>query len=286
MREISLEEPVLRLPRNTFLIYGASRSGKTTFAATFPRPLFFSDVTEGGWDSIANMDAEQLFEPGVKPIVWGIEKMTDMVEAREKATPLIASGRVQTIVTDSLSFYCDLILNCILMTQSKKDTRAAYGDLGNHLRDMRAKTHMLPVNVVWLCLDSLEDDGSGGPMIPGKQAAKFMAGVHYIFYARVYQEKRGSGFLPAVFEMRTRTYAGHIAGNRLGGRSAQLPDPLIGSYQDLISSLGYDPVELRKRLPAIASVVKLVAKPVAKPPIVAAKPVITRVVSTNVVPTK
>lgn len=254
MREINLDQSMNVMPRNTFLVYGDSRSGKTTWAATFPRPVFFSDVTEAGWDSIANMSDDQLFEPGVKPLVWGIEQMTDMVTAREKAAPLIASGRIQTIVVDSLSFYCDLFMNFLLMNQVKKDTRAAYGDLGNHLRDLRAKTHMLPVNVVWLCLARHPDEVEpiGRPMIPGQQADKFMAGVHYIFHSRVDQQKKGQELLPPVYEMRTKKYAGYIAGNRLGGRAALLPDPLIGDYRTLVEALGYDIDALRASMPKIS----------------------------------
>jgi hypothetical protein len=255
MREVSLERRSNVLPKNTFLVYGDSRTGKTTWAATFPRPLFLSDETEGGWDSIANMDDAQLFEPDVKPIVWAISKMDDMVTARAKAEPLIASGRIQTIVVDSLSYYCDLFLNFLLMAQAKKDTRSAYGDLGNHLRDLRVKTHMLPVNVVWLALAKHPDDvfPVGGPMIPGQQADKFMAGVHYIFHSRVDQQKRGQELLPPTFEMRTRKYLGYIAGNRLGGRANQLPDPLVGDYQTLIESLGYSADEIRQNLPKIVA---------------------------------
>lgn len=271
MREINLEQPANVMPKNTFLIHGDSRSGKTTWAATFPRALFLSDVTEGGWDSIANMDDDQLFEPSVKPIVWGIEQMADMATARAKAHALIASGRIQTIVIDSLSFYCDLYLNFLIGMQAKKDMRSAYGDLGNHLRDLRVQTHALQTNVVWLCLTKHpeEDNPVGGPMIPGQQAAKFMAGVHFIFHARVHQEKRGQELLPAVFEMRTKKFQNYIAGNRLGGRAIDLPDPLVGDYATLMQYLGYDPDELRASLPPI--VVPGAAKPVAKPPVVVAK---------------
>jgi hypothetical protein len=255
VREINLDQSMDVIPRNTFLAYGDSRTGKTTWAATFPRPLFLSDVTEAGWDSIANMSDDQLFEPGIKPLVWGIEQMTDMVTAREKAAPLIASGRVQSIVVDSLSFYCDLFMNYLLMGQVKKDTRAAYGDLGNHLRDLRAKTHMLNVNVVWLCLARHPDEVEpiGRPMIPGQQADKFMAGVHYIFHSRVDQQKKGQELLPPTYEMRTKKFGGYIAGNRLGGKANLLPDPLVGNYRTLVQALGYDVDALRKSLPKISA---------------------------------
>lgn len=308
MREINLDQPMNVLPRNTFLAYGASRSGKTTWAASFPRPLFLSDVTEGGWDSIANMADDQFFEPGVKPIVFGIETMGDMVTARDRALPLILSGRVQTIVVDSLSFYCDLALNNIVNMQAKHDQREAYGKLGAHLQDLRIKTHTLgdpkaqslTTNVVWLCLDKTDESGSTNfPMIPGQQAAKFMAGVHFIFHSRMAQEKRGTEFLPPVFEMRTKKGPGYIAGNRLGSRADQLPDPLVGDYQTFIEALGYNADEVRKQLPKI--VAQTAAKPVqaapapqvvARPPVaaVARKVVVApppvKAAAPNVVPAK
>lgn len=275
MREIDLDQPTNVMPKNTFLVYGDSRTGKTTWAATFPRPVFFSDVTEGGWDSIRHMDDDQLFEPGLKPLVWGIEKMADMAEARVKALPLIQSGRIQTIVVDSLSFYCDLYLNHLIGLQAKRDMRAAYGDLGNHLRDLRVQTHGLPVNVVWLCLAKHPSDDSplAGPMIPGQQADKFMAGVHYIFHSRAHQEKRGQEYAPAVFEMRTKKYANYIAGNRLGGRAGDLPDPLVGSYSTLMQHLGYDPDELRQSLPKLVMTAKPVAAPAVAPAVNGRPPV-------------
>lgn len=285
MREINLDQPTNVMPINTFLTYGDSRTGKTTWAASFPRPVFFSDVSEGGWDSIANMDDDQLFEPGVRPLVWGIEEMADMLKAREKAIPLIQSGRIRTIVVDSLSFYSDLFLNFLVGMQTKKDMRAAYGDLGNHLRDLRVKTHALNVNVVWLCLARHPDDDvpTGRPMIPGQQGDKFMAGVHYIFHSRVDQQKRGQELLPPVFEMRTRKYFNYIAGNRLGGRAIDLPDPLVGNYETLITALGYDADAIRAAMPKLPTgIVKPTPAQVAQ--VAQARPVVTQVAARPAAP--
>lgn len=255
MREINLDQNSTTVPRNTFIVYGDSRSGKTTWAATFPRPLFLSDVTEAGWNSIQHMTDDQLFEPGVKPMVWGIEQMNDMALAREKAAPLIASGRVQTLVIDSLSFYCDLYLNFIVGQQTKKDQRAAFGDLGIHLRDLRVKTHSLAVNVVWLCLarHPSPEEPVGRPLVPGQQADKFMAGCDYVFYARSYREKRGTELAPATYEMRTRPWSNYVTGNRLGSMAESLPDPLFGTYEDMITHLGYNADEIRRAMPRLAT---------------------------------
>jgi hypothetical protein len=194
--------------------------------------------------------------------------MADMAVARNKAIPLIASGRIKTIVVDSLSFYSDLYLNFLVGMQTKKDMRSAYGDLGNHLRDLRVKTHQLGVNVVWLCLAQHPSDDVpiGRPMIPGQQGDKFMAGVHYIFHARIDQQKQGQVLLPPSFEMRTQKFQGYIAGNRLGAISASLPDPLVGNYETMITHLGFDADKIRQSLPKMAAA----PAPRAQAPVVAA----------------
>jgi hypothetical protein len=272
MREINLDRNADVLPVNTFLIYGDSRSGKTTLAASFPRPLFLADASEGGWDSIANMTDDQYFEPTVKPLVWAIEKMNDMAEARAKALPLIQAGRVKTIVIDSISFYADLYLNYLIALQTKRDTRAAYGDLGLHLRDLRVQLHGLGCNVVWLALarSPEPDDPMGRPMIPGQQADKLMAGCHYIMYARHYQERKNGVLAPSVYELRTQRYAGFAAGNRLGAFANDLPDPFIGNYATFLDCIGYDADAIRRTLPPLNGVAKPVAAPRAAAP--AARP--------------
>lgn len=254
MREISLEDTPVDLPFETYLAFGDTRTGKTTFAGTFPRPLFFSDATEQGWESLKGMD-EQLFEPGIKPIVWGIEAMNDMAICIEKAKPLIASKRILTIVVDSISFYTDLYLNHLFAMQTKPDTRAAYGSLGTHLRDLRVRLHGLGVNVVWLALAKHpeQDDPRGRPLIPGQQADKFCAGTNFVFYTRTEQRKEGGKVVSKTYEIRTSEFGSYIAGNRLGGRSIELPDPFVGTYAELLTARGYDVDAVRKKLPLVAN---------------------------------
>src|SRR5215467_3611340 len=135
MREVTLEAPDGSLPVNNFLLYGPTRSGKTTFLATFPRVLILADATEKGWESLIDFPDDKLFEPGVPPVVWAIESMADMAMARERALPLVKSGRIKTIGIDSITFYSDMYLANLFNLQSKQDNRKAYGDLGVHLRD-------------------------------------------------------------------------------------------------------------------------------------------------------
>lgn len=221
MRVIDVSKPE-KLQRITALSYGPSRSGKTRFAGSWPRPLFLSDATESGWTTLSNMNREVLFEPDHFPIVWAIENAQDMAKAVHQAEPLIKRGEVQTLVIDSLTFYSDLFFNFLENVGGTKDPRQLYQKLAAHLKTIREQIHLLGCNVVWLCLakDPGEDQPVGGPMLSGQNAAKFAAGCDYLFYHRSFQQNSQS---PLQWEVRTRKYQNYAAGGRDEGR---LPDPL------------------------------------------------------------
>ena len=283
MREIDLgaKLDMSRLPTQTILGYGDTRSGKTTWAAGMPRPLFLADATEQGWDSIANLPDDLLFEPGVIPIVWALENQGDLEIAMTRIDPLLQSGRVLSIVTDSISFYADMAFNTILNAQTKADTRAAYGTLGNHLRHVRVRVHGKKrsdgqaVSTYWAALAKhpSEESPGGGPLIPGAQATKFSAGVEYLLFHR-----KKPGTTPAAapeFMIHTKPHMSYIAGNRLGERAHLLPDPFTGSYSDFLATLGYDLDAVRASMPKIKPATTSVTAPAAvKPPIAVAKPAV------------
>ena len=207
-----------------------------------------------------------------------MENESDFAEALEKAQPLVAAGRVKTLVISSISFYADLILNAILMRLQKTDMRKAYGELGIHLRNVRIKAHGLGINVVWeaLALQPEEEDGKllamGRPMIPGQQGDKFSAGCDFILHTRAEQPQPTQ---PPKFEIRTKRYARFIAGNRLGVRVGMLPDPFRGTYADFMTNLGHDVDAIRKSFTPIDKIpmIKPVTK-VAPPPVITGKPAV------------
>src|SRR3990172_2057198 len=100
MRVIDVSKPG-KIQRITALSYGMSRSGKTRFAGSWPRPLFLSDATESGWTTLSNMDKSVLFEPERAPIVWAIEKVQDISQAIKDVEPMLKRREVQTVVVDS-----------------------------------------------------------------------------------------------------------------------------------------------------------------------------------------
>lgn len=255
MRVINLEaatEENAAAPRNTYCVYGPTGSGKTTFAGSFPRTVFLSDTTESGYESLRGISDDGLFEPGVRPIVIGIEKMNDMAIAREVLLPFIQSGMVKTIVKDSLTFYADLYLNYLFEIHSGAgDNLKVYGALGRHLRDLRVKWHAMGCNVVSLALaaDPNEDQPHGQPLIPGKEGSKYGAGCDFLLYTRHDRYKQGQNFVDH-FELHSKPCGKYVARARRAIGMPDLPSPLNNmTYADFIEQLGYSADATRAALP-------------------------------------
>jgi len=239
MRVVDLDKG--KPPRTTVLSYGTMRAGKTRWAASFPRPLFLADATESGWTTIEGMQPEDFYELGRKPEVWAIEKAADMMQAvtQIEADLRATAGKWRSVVVDSLTFYSDTFYNALysgaVAGGRSPDLRQIYGQLANHLRDLRVRLHSLPLNVVWLCLEKSpgEENPFGGPMIPGQSAQKFAAGVDYLLYHRCFQPNPQVG---PQWEIRSRQFGAYKAGGRDGGL---LPDPLTDcTYKSFAEALG------------------------------------------------
>lgn len=256
MREVDMSaQPKNVLPVNSWMLYGDTKSGKTTFAGTAPRPLFLSDATEHGFESLReenwNNEETPLFEDGVRPIVWALEKESDFAEAVEKARPLVEAKLVLSIWCDSITYFSDLIFNAIINGQGNKpDTRAAYGALGSKLRNIRIKLASLGVTVGWLAhaKHPSEDNPAGEPMIPGQQATKFTGGMDFVCYTRSQQPNPNSA---PTFDVYTKRFGPYVAGHRIGPRGDMLPSPFRGNYAGFLDTIGYDVAAIRASLPSI-----------------------------------
>jgi hypothetical protein len=252
MKVIDLKK---RAPRNvSVMTYGASRVGKTRFAASWPRPLFLADATEKGWETIRNMDPENFFDPTFTPEVWGIEDPQDMFKAIQDVQTRIKQnpGDIQTLVVDSLTLYSDLYFTGLEVAAVKRsnqvDRRRLFGDLGQHLAWLITEVHKLPLNIVWVCLEKPPQDGAmGGPLLTGQTRDKAPARCEYLLYQRAYRTKADE---PPKFEIRTKPYGAYIAGGRSGDMT--LPDPLDPTYRAFAEAIGM-PVPGTAKAPAKAA---------------------------------
>jgi AAA domain-containing protein len=250
-------EPVDLTPgkrrRITLCNYGASRSGKTELAATFPRPLFLSDKGESGWETIRYMAKEKFYEPdhktasGLSCEVWPIGKAEDLLESLPRLEAIFAKEpqKFGTLVIDSFTFYADtyfaqLELGYRRSAGAKYDPRRTYGDLASHLRWIMIRVHEItePIgcNVVWLALEKQpgETEGGGGILLAGQSALKTPARCDGLLYQRAFR---------AGNETTYEVYPQPFGIMPAGGRGFQnLPCPMVSpTYRDFEALLGIIP---------------------------------------------
>jgi hypothetical protein len=231
-----LERVNLTAPETQYsiVIHGDTGCGKTSLAATFPRPLFLSPADEAGWETLKHTNPDTYFERDRLPIVWKLTKALDIVEGLKDVQPLIKSGDVKTVVIDSLTFWTEMYYDHLLSSSASKDPRQVFGLLGDHLRNVRSKFQLLPVNIVWLCLTKYPDENTklALPEIKGRQAGMFAAGCKYLWYMRV------GGNDGKTRELKTRKFGNILARGRDGGRLPDtIPNPTYRKIHELLTSI-------------------------------------------------
>jgi len=218
VRELNMD-PEEGPERITALIAGASRSGKTHFAATFPRPIFIADATEGGYTTIRHMYVDDFYEEAYRPRVIPFTTPTELMEAIAYIDAELKKdpSSIGTVVVDSLTFYGEMKLSELETMDTRRDKRQLYGDLASHLRYVMIQIHKFPVNVLWLALakEGGEEHALGGVSIPGQTATKAPARCDIWSYLEQIERRKGRE-TERVFRMHFQTYANFKAGHRFG----------------------------------------------------------------------
>lgn len=233
---INLQENSKKLVQGTFLIYGESGSGKTRLAATFERPLFFSDSTEKGWVTIEGMDRKHFYDPEIYPVVEPMVSPEDVNKLLVKYTKDIQAGKFKTLVFDSLSFYGDSYLSILSRKGEFKDGRQMYNVFYNHIRYIMIEMHKLPCNVVWICLakEPTKPGEDGGVLLPGKSGVTAPARCSYWLYTRVVQDDPNED---PIYEVHTKKFGTWPA--RVRGAPEDMPSVLKdNSFRGFLDIIG------------------------------------------------
>jgi hypothetical protein len=214
------------------MVAGLSGSGKTSFAASTPRPCFIADVNEGGYKTLGSMDPALWWDPKISPVVRAIEKYTDMSEEIARLEGLAAKKTFpyETLIIDPLTVYVDRFLSELMAADLYKDNRKYYGDLAAHIQALVRRVHALPCHVLWLC--HVKHDGSevNGPHIGGQMAEKFPAYCDFKWLTNVVTAPNQ----PPHYELRTQPFR---TWTFLGGRWP-LYDPMVPSFKCVAQLLG------------------------------------------------
>ena len=216
------------------VVGGKPASGKTSFAATAPYPLFFGDAQEGGFETLKTMAKNPKrrsfwWDPKFEPGEWAKESMLDNNTAIDKLRAMHMAKKCpyQTLVFDSLSIYGQRVLRDLKAKDSAQDNRQRYGDLNDAVSYLIGAIHSLPMHVVWLC--HVTDDYQLA--ISGKATAATWAYMSHKWLIRAdVQAGKATNYQLHTQPFRTATW--------LGGRGEPLPDPMLPSFKCLFPLLG------------------------------------------------
>jgi hypothetical protein len=161
-----------------YLVYGASGSGKTTAAATFPRPLFVD--CEGGLLSVQAR--------GVDYVRCG--SVSDVVEALNLART--HAGEFGTVVVDSLTEVARLVVEATArrtdqLGKASAPSLAEWGRCVQVIRQLVRGFTSLPMDVVFTALPRQVRAPSGevraiNPWLPGRLADEVAAGMDFVLF--------------------------------------------------------------------------------------------------------
>lgn len=204
----NIRYPGLQAPTQgmTVMVIGPIGTWKTTFAGTWPSPVFLSCGSEGGDDSL-----------GFLPSIWGVPvpptfPISSVIQMKEMVNYVLANARTfgwKTVVIDSATIYVDTwIQDCITLRynelaskrslQAKEEfqlamTQADWGLLEYHvMKELVGKLHNSGLNVIWTALpkDKTASDGKGGrytierlPDIPGGTGRKLPGVCKLVLWA-------------------------------------------------------------------------------------------------------
>lgn len=202
MEQQLLQDPDLRIPGQaggvkqgvTIFLFGDVGTWKTTFAGTFPKPLFFSIGPEGGDDALAML-----------PDLYGIPAppsyhITTSTMMREKIGHVCQNYRamgINTVVLDSVTYYVDLWIAQLMEFRYKDPkirkkmqnqgvdassmTMRDWGLLAMHIRDLAMHLHKTELNVIYTSLEKPikeSDENMGTSRIVGVEP--YIRGESYI----------------------------------------------------------------------------------------------------------
>lgn len=127
------------------LLYGAPGVGKTTFAATTPKPMILN--LEHGEKSIMDKDID----------LANCETVNDI---RDAVSHAINNG-YKTLVFDSLTRYCEMLMDEIVKEDSKKKPQIQHwGELNNRIKKMIWSLHKKDINTVLIAhVKEFEEEG-------------------------------------------------------------------------------------------------------------------------------
>lgn len=148
---------------NGFAIYGRSGTGKTTLAASFPKPILYLNILDDGTDSIS--------EHGDDITVVDIRTPDDFHKIIQWALEKAAKGKLKykTIVADTLTQLQTMLVRELFEAKKKKDkklqerqpgdwgtmTKQDWGAIAGDMKAAIQDVRNLPLEQVFICQERI-----------------------------------------------------------------------------------------------------------------------------------
>lgn len=154
------------------LIYGASRSGKTHFCATFPQVAMICSRREKGYVTVQHMDRSKWYDQNIAPQIYVVDEIADLMgHLNRDIFPQVRAGRIKTICIE-LTFHADDVLRVV---DVPNNPWAKWQNLEEHVHNVDRMVKSVPgARVVYntLAVPPDSEKGNAGVLIPGKALSK------------------------------------------------------------------------------------------------------------------
>lgn len=170
-------------------------TGKTTFASTFPDPIYFFDMDMGlvGLrDTTKHIEYDTYFDDDLKrpTAANGVEKKTN---------ELMRECQYKTVVYDTTTNLSDIFMNRILYLNGRAGQTPQLQDYFKLMTDFKQliyRSKTLPAHVIFIAHEHVDkDEVSGGmrsvPLLSGKLASRLGGMFNEVYYASVLSKKDG-----------------------------------------------------------------------------------------------
>ena len=209
-----------------WFFYGATGSGKTTLASTFPRPVFILPKNEGSIVTLRGRDIPyyEVVDMDKTPLRDGVGSMSHVLDTLERAYYKDPDDfPFDTIVIESVSHYSDLVIEQLTAGGKLHMDQPKWGILTAHLRNIQSRLRNMEVNVVFTALDAVKEDDSGttvgGPLIQGASAKKLPSSCDAIGYC---EEVGGAKNKAPKYRVHFRRKGVYVARGRLKGLPSEI----------------------------------------------------------------
>lgn len=229
-------------PLHTFL-FGLLRKGKTTAAASWPKPVFISAGNEGGDASLRFMNVDVII----------VNSKEDLMQAMAYIQANYQKHGWRTVVFDSLTYYSDIfIAECSKNGTQMLQTRD-WGMLDLHLQKwLLPLSRKLPLHFVWIANQEEIKDSNGGvvggnPMLYGKTKVKFPGTSDLILQSITQTTRNQQGKLEVKYLFKTVATDDSPIGGRFGPAFAEGIIP--AHFSEIAKRIGPwigEPIETQK----------------------------------------